>query len=142
MAPGRRSKVAPIAFLDVVRGTAKVVLGTRAAVYAPVTDLGLVAVWDDGDDLHAEPRAPYPHARDVLVHRAHLASCAAVVAGTARTAEAALLVESGWASGASLRPESLTSVSSSTNPSTSCPAKRTRTRQPARTWPAMSSGTA
>jgi primosomal protein N' (replication factor Y) len=33
----------------------------------------------------------------VLVHRAYLAGCAAVLAGTARTAEAALLVESGWA---------------------------------------------
>ncbi|MGY1814202.1 primosomal protein N' [Blastococcus sp. SYSU D00820] len=84
-------------FLDVVRGSARVVLGTRAAAYAPVADLGVVAVWDDGDDLHAEPRAPYASARDVLVHRAHLASCAAVVAGTARSAEAQLLVESGWA---------------------------------------------
>ncbi|MGY1772555.1 primosomal protein N' [Blastococcus sp. SYSU D00813] len=84
-------------FLDAVRGSAKVVLGTRAAVYAPVADLGLVAIWDDGDDLHAEPRGPYAHARDVLVHRAHLAGCAAVVAATARTAEAALLLESGWA---------------------------------------------
>jgi primosomal protein N' (replication factor Y) len=74
-----------------------VVVGTRAAALAPVAELGLVAVWDDGDDLHAEPRAPYPHARDVLLHRAHLAGCAAVVAATARTAEAALLVESGWA---------------------------------------------
>lgn len=84
-------------FLAASRGTAQVVLGTRGAVFAPVRELGLVAIWDDGDDLHAEPRAPYPHARDVLVHQAHLASCAAVVAGTARTAEAALLVESGWA---------------------------------------------
>ena len=84
-------------FLDAVRGSAQVVLGTRAAMFAPVADLGLVAIWDDGDDLHAEPRAPYPHARDVLVHRAHLAGCAAVIAATARTAEAALLVESGWA---------------------------------------------
>ncbi len=84
-------------FLAAARGSAQVVVGTRGAVFAPVADLGLVVVWDDGDDLHAEPRAPYPHARDVLVHRAHLSSCAAVVAGTARTAEAALLVESGWA---------------------------------------------
>ena len=60
-------------------------------------DLGLVVVWDDGDDLHADEHAPYPHARDVLVQRAWLDNCAAVVAGTARTAEAALLVESGWA---------------------------------------------
>jgi primosomal protein N' (replication factor Y) len=84
-------------FLDAARGSAQVVLGPRSAALAPVTDLGLVVVWDDGDDLHAEPRAPYPHARDVLVHRAHLAGCAAVVAATARSAEAALLVESGWA---------------------------------------------
>jgi len=84
-------------FLSAARGTAQVVLGTRGAVFAPVRDLALVAIWDDGDDLHAEPRAPYPHARDVLVHRAHLAGCAAVVAGTARTAEGQLLVESGWA---------------------------------------------
>src|SRR3712207_8175626 len=76
---------------------AQVVLGTRAAMFAPVRDLGLVVVWDDGDDLHADERAPYPHARDVLVQRAWLDSCAAVVAGTSRTAEAALLVESGWA---------------------------------------------
>ena len=45
-------------------------IGNRAAAYAPVPDLGLVALWDDGDDLLAEPRAPYPHTRDVLALRA------------------------------------------------------------------------
>ncbi len=84
-------------FLAASRGAAQVVLGTRAAMFAPVRDLGLVIVWDDGDDLHSDDHAPYPHARDVLVQRAYLDNCAAVVAGTARTAEAALLVESGWA---------------------------------------------
>jgi primosomal protein N' (replication factor Y) len=84
-------------FLAASRGAAQVVLGTRAAMFAPVRDLGLVVVWDDGDDVLAEPLAPYPHARDVLVQRAWLDNCAAVVAGTARTAEAALLLESGWA---------------------------------------------
>lgn len=84
-------------FLAASRGAAQVVLGTRAAMFAPVRDLGLVVVWDDGDDLHSNEHAPYPHARDVLVQRAWLDNCAAVVAGTSRTAEAALLVESGWA---------------------------------------------
>jgi primosomal protein N' (replication factor Y) len=84
-------------FLAASRGAAQVVLGTRAAMFAPVRDLGLVAIWDDGDDLHADEHAPYPHARDVLVQRAWLDNCAAVVAGTTRTAEAALLLESGWA---------------------------------------------
>ncbi|HEX2072607.1 MAG TPA: primosomal protein N' [Geodermatophilus sp.] len=84
-------------FLAASRGAAHVVLGTRAAMFAPVRDLGLVVVWDDGDDLHSDEHAPYPHARDVLVQRAWLDNCAAVLGATARTAEAALLVETGWA---------------------------------------------
>ena len=40
-----------------------------------------MAIWDDGDDLHAEPRAPYPHAREVLLTRAQLGRRAALVAG-------------------------------------------------------------
>ena len=84
-------------WLAVRRGTVRVVLGNRSAVFAPVADLGLVVVWDDGDDLHAEPRAPYPHARDVAVLRASMTGAALLVAGFGRTAEAALLVESGWA---------------------------------------------
>ena len=84
-------------WLAVRRGQVPVVVGTRSATFAPVRPLGLVVVWDDGDDLHAEPRAPYPHVRDVLVLRAHGVGAALLIAGFARTAEAHLLVESGWA---------------------------------------------
>ncbi|QGN50926.1 primosomal protein N' [Micromonospora sp. WMMD558] len=93
LGPARRYR----AFLAARRGDVPVVIGTRAAMFAPVHRLGLVAIWDDGDDLHAEPRAPYPHAREVLLTRAQLADVAAVVGGYARTAEAQLLVETGWA---------------------------------------------
>lgn len=84
-------------WLQVLRGTVRVAVGTRAAAFAPVHDLGLVVVWDDGDDLHAEPRAPYPHVREVLALRAHLSGAAMLVGGHARTAEAQLLVDTGWA---------------------------------------------
>ncbi|MDV7197694.1 primosomal protein N' [Rhodococcus kroppenstedtii] len=84
-------------WLAVARGTARVAVGTRSAVFAPVHDLALVVVWDDGDESLVEPRAPYPHARDVALLRAHRAGTAAVVGGVARTAEAQALVESGWA---------------------------------------------
>ncbi|WP_208006841.1 primosome assembly protein PriA [Aeromicrobium phragmitis] len=83
-------------FLRVSRGEVPVVLGTRAAAYAPVRDLGLVAMWDDGDDLYAEPRAPYPHAREVLLLRAAQQSAGVLLAAYGRTAEAQSLVESGW----------------------------------------------
>ena len=84
-------------FLAVSRGARKVVVGTRAASFAPVHDLGLVAIWDDGDDLHAEPRAPYPHTRETLLLRAEREATAALVGGFARTVEAAYLVRTGWA---------------------------------------------
>ncbi|NES13501.1 MULTISPECIES: primosomal protein N' [Micromonospora] len=93
LGPARRYR----AFLAALHGDVPVVIGTRAAMFAPVARLGLVAIWDDGDDLHAEPRAPYPHAREVLLTRAQLGGAAALVGGYARTAEAQLLVETGWA---------------------------------------------
>jgi primosomal protein N' (replication factor Y) (superfamily II helicase) len=84
-------------FLAVSRGARRIVVGTRAAAFAPVRRLGLVAIWDDGDDLHAEPRAPYPHAREVLMMRAEAEGSAALVGGFARTVEAAYLLRTGWA---------------------------------------------
>jgi len=79
------------------RGVRRVVVGTRAAMFAPVADPGLFVVWDDGDDLHAEPRAPYPHVREVLALRAAHESAGLLVGGHSRTAEGAALVASGWA---------------------------------------------
>ena len=84
-------------WLAVARGTVRVAAGTRAAMFAPVHNLGLVVIWDDGDDLHAEPRAPYPHAREVLALRAHRIGAGALIGGFACTAEAANLVNVGWA---------------------------------------------
>jgi primosomal protein N' (replication factor Y) len=84
-------------WLAVRRGAVTTVAGTRGAMFAPVADLGLVVLWDDGDDLHAEPRAPYPHAREVLALRAHRGKTAALIGGFARTTELTQLVANGWA---------------------------------------------
>ena len=94
-------------WLMVRRGLVRVVAGTRATMFAPVTDLGLVVLWDDGDDLHAEPRAPYPNAREVLALRAHRAQAAALIGGFARTAELTQLVAAGWARPLTGGPEAL-----------------------------------
>ena len=85
------------AFLAISRGAVRIVIGTRAAAFAPVQDLGLVAIWDDGDDLHDEPRAPYPHAREVLLLRAQETGAAALLASHARSVEAEYLVLTEWA---------------------------------------------
>jgi primosomal protein N' (replication factor Y) len=84
-------------WLALRRGTVRVAVGTRATMFAPVRDIGLVVLWDDGDDVHAEPHAPYPHAREVLALRAHRAGAGALIGGFSRTTDATRLVESGWA---------------------------------------------
>ncbi len=94
-------------FLAVSRGARRVVVGTRSAAFAPVRDLGLVVVWDDGDDLHAEPRAPYPHTREVLLLRAQQQGTAALVGGFAASVEAAYLLRTGWAHHVSAPREAL-----------------------------------
>lgn len=84
-------------FLAVARGACTIVIGTRAAAFAPVKDLGLVAIFDDGDDLFEEPRAPYPNTRDVLLLRAQRSGCAVLVGGFAQTVECQYLLRTGWA---------------------------------------------
>ncbi|MEU6367629.1 primosomal protein N' [Streptomyces sp. NPDC046931] len=84
-------------WLAIRRGAVRAVVGTRAAMFAPVRDLGLVAVWDDGDAAHSDDNAPFPHVREVLELRASRDRCAFLLGGWSCTVEAAQLVESGWA---------------------------------------------
>ncbi len=98
------------AFLRAARGEVHIVAGTRAAAFAPVADLGLTAIWDDGDESHIDRHAPYPHAREVLLTRAGLAEAACLVGGHARTPQAQLLVETEWAAAITAPREAIRSA--------------------------------
>ncbi|MCM2579487.1 primosomal protein N' [Streptomyces meridianus] len=84
-------------WLAVSRGSVRAVVGTRAAMFAPVRDLGLVAVWDDGDASLSDDNAPFPHVREVLELRAAHERTAFLLGGVSCTVEAAQLVGTGWA---------------------------------------------
>ena len=58
------------AFLRILTGIDRVVVGTRSAVWAPVSDLGLVAVLDDASPNLREQHAPYVRAGEALAMRA------------------------------------------------------------------------
>lgn len=83
------------AWLRVLRGQVRCVVGTRAAAYAPVRNPGLLAWWDDGDDLHEEPRAPYPHTGEVLRIRAEQEGAALLAGGFARSTTVQWWVDQG-----------------------------------------------
>jgi len=64
------------------RGDARMVVGTRSAVFAPVADLALIIVDEEHDSSYKQEETPRYHARDVAVVRAKMAN-AVVVLGSA-----------------------------------------------------------
>ena len=77
---------------DRARAGACVVIGGRAAVWAPVPDLRAVVVVDEGDEALEDERAPTWNARDVAVERARRAGVALRVLTPAPTVDALVAV--------------------------------------------------
>lgn len=63
-------------------GVARVVLGTRSAVFAPVQKLGVIIIDEEQDASYRQEESPYYHARDTAIVRAQKES-AVVVLGSA-----------------------------------------------------------
>ena len=66
----------------VKNGDARVVIGTRSAVFAPVKNLGLIVVDEEHESSYRQQESPYYNARDVAIVRAQKES-ATVVLGSA-----------------------------------------------------------
>ncbi|MEP7076209.1 MAG: primosomal protein N', partial [Acidobacteriota bacterium] len=67
------------------KGRARVVIGTRSAVFAPLENIGLIVVDEEHDSSYRQHEYPFYHARDVAVIRANMAG-AAIVLGSATPA--------------------------------------------------------
>ena len=61
------------------RGQARVVVGPRSALFAPVADLGIIVVDEEHEPSYKQDTSPRYHARDTAVVRAGLEKCAIVL---------------------------------------------------------------
>ncbi|MBD0326521.1 MAG: primosomal protein N', partial [Pyrinomonadaceae bacterium] len=64
------------------KGEARIVIGTRSAVFAPVANLGLVVVDEEHETSYRQQESPYYNGRDTAIMRA-LKESAVVVLGSA-----------------------------------------------------------
>jgi primosomal protein N' (replication factor Y) len=78
-------------WLRIARGEADVVVATRPGVFAPVPDLGLIAVARESHPAFREDRAPYFHARDVALARAERAGAVAMLSALCPSADVAAM---------------------------------------------------
>ncbi|MFP3939916.1 MAG: primosomal protein N' [Thermoanaerobaculia bacterium] len=77
------------------RGEARVVVGPRSALFAPVPDLGLIVVDEEQDEAYKQDSVPRYHGRDLALVRAHQAGAVAVLVSATPSLESRLNVERG-----------------------------------------------
>ena len=68
-------------------GDAKIVIGTRSAVFAPCENLGLIIMDEEGEQTYKSESSPRYHARDVAIQRCGYNNCVLVMASATPSIE-------------------------------------------------------
>ena len=84
------------AFIQSQTTGAHIVVGNRAAIYAPLQNLGLIAIYDESDDSLTEQTSPYLSVREVALIRQQLSNCDLHFVSATRSTDIQRLVDIGY----------------------------------------------
>ncbi|WP_319561503.1 primosomal protein N' [Marispirochaeta sp.] len=76
-------------------GEARLVIGARSAVFAPLEDLGLIIIDEEHENSYKSGSTPRYHARQIAMYRMKKSTAALVMGSATPSAEAAYLMEQG-----------------------------------------------
>jgi len=76
-------------------GKARIVIGARSAVFAPLTNLGIIIVDEEHEGSYKQDTAPRYHGRDIAVLRAHFEKCAILLGSATPSLESFHNTENG-----------------------------------------------
>ncbi len=91
LSPGERRQE----WLRIAAGEARLVLGPRSAVFAPVADLGLIVVDEEQDPAYKQDSSPRYHGRDLALVRGREAGAVVVLVSATPSLESRYNVELG-----------------------------------------------
>lgn len=78
-----------------IRGEAKIVIGARSAIFAPLENLGLIVIDEEHDGSYKSSSTPRYHARQVAMMLAHQQSCPLVMGSATPSVEAWYSIKQG-----------------------------------------------
>lgn len=82
-------------FKRIKRGEAKIVIGTRSAVFAPLDNIGIIIMDEEGEQSYKSESSPRYHARDVAIKRCGNHRCLLLMASATPSLESYYYAKSG-----------------------------------------------
>ena len=81
-------------FLHALDQRPSIIVGSRAAAFAPAHNLGSILVFDEADRSYADQASPYLHSREVVLVRQSIEKCALVFASHSMSCDMKRLIQS------------------------------------------------